>query len=84
MVGETIGRGALLLVDALAVDFVAIDVGDEGIVVGDRETEFVESGAFGEVEFTADVEGGEFITHIDDGGVIIVTVAEAGFANFPV
>ena len=83
MVGKAIGGGSLFFIDTLAVDFMAVEVGDEGVVVGNGESEFVGIRICGEIEFTTDVEGGEFSLHVDDGGVVIITVAEAGLAGFP-
>ena len=81
---EPFGGCAAAEVDADTQDFLAIEVGDEGIVVADGEADVGGVGPLGDVDLTADVGNLVAISHpLEARLVVAVAVAESRLPALP-
>ncbi len=82
-----VGAGGFAAIwgDVFAGDFLAAEPGDEAVVVVDAEDEDGIAGdAGGELDVAADGDGDEVAVHaVEDGGVVVVAIAEAGGSGGP-
>ena len=82
--GDAVGVRAAPLHNAGARYLLAVQVGDEGVVIADYEAEAADQGGVGHVERPAGVDDGVGVLHVrQDGLVVAVPEAESRLAELP-